>query len=330
MIAIGKNMPESSNLGHLPSISAIIACYLDVQAVPEMHERLTQVFRKIGCDYELVFVNDASPDGTFEELLKISRVDPKVVVVNHSRNFGSQMAFKSGMEVSSKDAVLLMDGDLQDPPETVADLYNKFLEGFDVVYGVREKREMTWVSGALYKLFYRLYSGVSDFNIPIDAGDFSIISRRVVLSLLQFRERDLFLRGLRAYVGFSQAGVPYFRPKRKFGESTNNLSKNVRWARMAIFSVTTRPLTIMTDVGFVLFGSSLLVGFALTISRLFFDNDPVPGITMLALFIAGFGGINLLALGIIGEYVAKIVQEVKARPAPIRESIWVSGESIKF
>lgn len=310
----------------LPSVSAVVACYLDGRAIHEMHQRLSNTFTRIGCDYEIIFVNDASPDDSQATIVSITREDPRVVGVKHSRNFGSQMAFMSGMKLATKDAVVLLDGDLQDPPEVIAELYSKFIEGFDVVYGIRTKRAMIWPLNILYRSFYRVYSRLSDFEIPRDAGDFSMISRRVVEQLLRFRERDLFLRGLRAYVGFSQTGVSYFRPERKFGKSTNNIRRNLLWARMAIFSATSRPLTLLTELGFAIFLSSGALGIFLSISRFFFDQNPLPGIAMVALLVVFFGGLNMLGLGIIGEYVAKIIQEVKNRPAPIRESVVRLGE----
>ena len=154
-------------------ISAIIACYRDEPAIPIMHERLTAVFNKIGCDYEIIFVNDRSPDNAAQVLAELSKRDSKVVVINHTRNFGSQNAFTSGMKISTGDAVVLLDGDLQDPPELIEDFYKKWREGFDVVYGVRIKREAGLFLRVSYKLFYRMFRAASYVPIPMDAGDFS-------------------------------------------------------------------------------------------------------------------------------------------------------------
>ena len=161
-------------------ISAIVACYRDAQAVPIMHQRLTDTFHKIGIDYEIIFVNDASPDNAREVLAELAARDPKVVVINHSRNFGSQSAFTSGMRVATGDAAVLLDGDLQDPPELIESFVEKWEEGNDVVYAVRTKRQATLFLRVGYKLFYRLFRASSYVTIPLDAGDFSLIDRRVI------------------------------------------------------------------------------------------------------------------------------------------------------
>ena len=180
------------------SISAIIACYKDEPAIPIMHRRLTDTFKKLDVDYEIIFVNDGSPDNCAERILEISATDPHVLGITHSRNFGSQMAFRSGMEMAVMQACVLLDGDLQDPPELIEQFYHQWIDGYDVVYGRRVKRDMPFGWGVLYKAFYRLFAYLSYVKIPLDAGDFSLIDRRVVGWLLRSPERDLFLRGLRA------------------------------------------------------------------------------------------------------------------------------------
>ncbi len=175
------------------SISAIIACYKDEPAIPIMHRRLTDTFKKLDVDYEIIFVNDGSPDNCAERILEISATDPHVLGITHSRNFGSQMAFRSGMEMSVMQACVLLDGDLQDPPELIEQFYHQWTDGFDVVYGRRVKRDMPFGWGVLYKAFYRLFAYLSYVKIPLDAGDFSLIDRRVVGWLLRSPERDLFL-----------------------------------------------------------------------------------------------------------------------------------------
>ena len=202
-------------------VSAIIACYRDAQAVPIMYQRLSDTFKKIGVDYEIIFVNDASPDDAKEVLARIAADDHKVVVINHSRNFGSQSAFTSGMRVATGDAVVLLDGDLQDPPELIESFVQKWEEGYDVVYGVRTKREATLFLRAGYKLFYRLFRASSYVPMPLDAGDFSLIDRKAVTALNNLPENSRFMRGLRTWVGFRQTGVSYTRPERMFGRTTN-------------------------------------------------------------------------------------------------------------
>ena len=309
------------------SISAIIACYGDAQAVPIMHKRLSVVFKKVDVDYEIIFVNDASPDDCAEVIRDISATDPCVVGITHSRNFGSQMAFRSGMEVSTKDAVVLLDGDLQDPPELIEAFFQKWQEGFDVVYGRRVKRDMPWYWAFQYKLFYRLFAAFSYINIPRDAGDFSLMDRRVVGWLLKCPEGDVFMRGLRAYVGFKQTGVDYIRPDRMFGRSTNNFLKNVDWAKKGIFSFSNTPLSMLTAGGVAALALSILVALVVAILRLLMPDIAPRGVTTLLITILIFGSVNLFAIGVVGEYVAKIMTEVKGRPRLIRSAITRGGVS---
>ncbi len=308
------------------SLSAIIACYMDGQAIPIMHARLTEVFRKLDVDYEIIFVNDGSPDDSAQRILALSKTDPHVVGITHSRNFGSQMAFRSGMEMAAMQACILLDGDLQDPPELIEQFYEQWVAGHDVVYGRRVRREMPVVWGLLYKSFYRIFAKFSYVKIPHDAGDFSLIDRRVVGWLLRCPERDLFLRGLRAYVGFSQTGVDYFRPKRMFGESTNNLLKNLEWAKRGIFSFSNTPLKILSAGGVVLLFISFVAATVVTLLRLLVPNVAPRGATTLLLASLFFGAINLFAVGLVGEYVAKIMEEVKGRPRLIRAGLMRNGE----
>lgn len=301
-------------------ITAVIACYKDAQAMPIMYERLVKTFHKINTDYEIIFVNDNSPDNTSEVLQVLVQQDKHVIGIEHSRNFGSQSAFMSGMEIATGDAVVLLDGDLQDPPELIEEFYAKWVEGNDVVYGQRIKRDGNKVLVRLYKVFYRIFRNMSYVPIPLDAGDFSMMDRKVVEELVKLPETDQFLRGLRAWVGFKQVGVPYRRPERMFGVTTNNWRKNIGWARKAIFSFSYVPLELLTYLGWVLTLVSLL---AIIIQiTLYFIGTPIPhGITTIIVLILFFGGVNMLAVSIIGEYQGKILEEVKKRPKFIRRRI---------
>ncbi len=302
-------------------ISAIIACYRDAPAVPIMHERLTAVFNKIGVDYEIIFVNDNSPDNAREVLAELAKRDPHVVVINHSRNFGSQSGFTSGMHVATGDAVVLLDGDLQDPPELIEPFYQKWREGYDVVYGERVKREATLFLKFAYKAFYRLFRSASYVAIPLDAGDFSLIDKRVVAALNGLPENNRFLRGLRAWVGFRQTGVPYVRPERMFGRTTNSLIKNLGWARKAILSFSYAPLDLITWLALATVGFSFAAIVLQVVARIFFPDLAPRGFTTLIVFFLFLGGIQLLCLSIIGSYLAHIYDEVKRRPSYIVESI---------
>jgi dolichol-phosphate mannosyltransferase len=308
------------------SISAVIACYRDAQAIPILLERLVNVFEKIRVDYEIIFVNDGSPDNTEEVIRDITARNPHVLGITHSRNFGSQSAFRSGMSLASKESVVLLDGDLQDPPELIEKFVERWRSGADVVYGRRVKREMPVLIEACYKGFYRIFAAMSEVPMPMDAGDFSLIDRKVVHWILQCEERDLFLRGLRAYVGFRQEGVDYIRPERMFGVSTNNWIKNIGWAKKGIFSFTRLPLHLLTAVGVITTILTILLAI-FTVFMRFFSSSQIPrGITFLSLLVMGFGSLILLGIGLIGEYIGKIFEESKRRPSFIRSSIIVRGE----
>lgn len=308
------------------SISAIVACYKDGQAIPIMHERLVKVFTALNVDYEIIFVNDNSPDNSEEVIRAISARDRHVVGITHSRNFGSQAAFRSGMEIATKNGCVLMDGDLQDPPEIIEQFVGKWKEGYEVIYGVRVKREAPLYMQLAYKLFYRVFDWFSYLNIPRDAGDFSLLDKKVVKALVRFPERDVFMRGIRAYAGFRQTGIPYVRPERMFGVSTNNLLKNIDWAKKGILSFSNTPLNMLSFFGWALFGVSVLLAIIEIVLKLIFPDIAPKGITTMILTVVFFGSINLLALSILGEYIAKIFEEVKQRPRFIRRNIVMNGE----
>jgi dolichol-phosphate mannosyltransferase len=302
-------------------ISAVIACYRDAPAVPIMHERLCAMFAEIGADYEIIFVNDGSPDNAREVLTELAGRDPKVVVVNHTRAFGSQSAFTSGMQIATGDAVVLLDGDLQDPPEIIPQFVEKWREGFDIVYGVRVERETTAFMRRAYKLFYRLFRRLSYLSIPLDAGDFGLLDRRVVDALNSLPESHRFIRGLRAWVGYRQVGVPYVRPERMFGKTTNSLVKNIGWARRAIVSFSYVPLDLIAWLALITVGVSFL---ALVAQLILHFTDPTlapKGFTTLIVGMLFIGGIQLLCLAIIGSYVAHIYEESKHRPPYLVESV---------
>jgi dolichol-phosphate mannosyltransferase len=308
------------------SVTAIVACYRDAEAIPIMHRRLTDTFTALGVDYEIVFVNDASPDDSEAVIRAISERDRRVIGITHSRNFGSQAAFRSGMELATKNAVVLLDGDLQDPPELIAEFVERWKEGYDVVYGRRVSRETTFLMQRAYRAFYWAFDRFSYLSIPRDAGDFSLIDRRVVHAMLECDERDLFLRGVRAFVGFRQTGVDYVRPKRMFGVTTNNLRRNIGWAKKGIFSFSNVPLTMLSFVGSVLFALSIVLAVAQGAARLLAPDSAPPGAATVVILVLFFGSLNLFAIGLVGEYLARVFEEVKRRPLFVRSSIVRDGE----
>ncbi len=308
------------------SISAVIACYKDGQAIPIMYDRLVSVFLELGVDYEIIFVNDNSPDDSEEAIRQISSKDPRVIGITHSRNFGSQAAFRSGMEISSKEACVLLDGDLQDPPELIRDFAKEWRCGADVVYGRRIRREMPAWLDSCYKTFYWIFSAVSEFPIPKNAGDFSLLDQKVVHWMLQCKERDSFLRGIRAYVGFKQVAVDYVRPERMFGTSTNNWIKNIGWAKKGIFAFTRVPLHFLTAFGAIACTASVVLALISVAIRILDPLHTPKGITFLALLQMFFGSFIILGIGVLGEYIGKILEETKGRPAFIRKNIVAGGE----
>ena len=302
------------------TISAVIACFKDGEAIPIMHTRLTDVFQKIGCKYEIIFVNDGSPDDTENILEDICSKDLNTTAIFHSRNFNSQNAFTSGMKQATGDAVVLLDGDLQDPPELIENFTKKWMEGYDVVYGSRIKRDTSKIMNYAYKTFYRIFNKLSDLEIPLDAGDFSLMDRKVVNEINKTTETDRFIRGLRAWVGFKQVGVPYVRPERKFGISTNNFFMNIKWAKKGIFSFSYFPLEFMSIFSYVIVLISALALLIYLISY-FIVPEPPKGITTLIVLVLFIGGVQLLSISILSEYIGKILEETKNRPNYIIKKI---------
>ena len=308
-----------------PMLSAVVTCYKDAPAIPQMHTRLTQVLSALGVRYEIIFVNDGSPDDADAVLEALVARDPRVLSIEHSRNFNSQNAFVSGMQLALGDAVVLLDGDLQDPPELITEFYAKWREGNDVVYGRRSQREGSASLAFLARAFYRFFRRLASVPMPLDAGDFSLMDRKVVDAVLAFPESDQFLRGLRAYVGFRQTGVDYVRPERAFGRSTHSWLANFWWAKKAIFSFSFAPLEWL---GYLAAALTLLSGTAaLGVGIDTLRRPHVPhGAAIIVAAIAFFGSLNLLAIALVGEYVVRALEEAKRRPKFIRKAIRHRGQ----
>lgn len=297
-------------------LSIVIACYMDGGAVRHFYHCLKQVLPTITPNSEIIYVNDASPDNAEEILSELAASDSRLVVVNHTRNFGSQNAFLSGMRVAEGDAVVLMDGDLQDPPSLIPALVDKWLQGNQIVYGVRVQRDTTLFRRCCYKLFYRLFRRMAQFQVPVDAGDFGLMDRRVVDILLSdFPERMVLLRGLRAYTGFRHAGVEYKRPARfDGGPSTNTLMRNMRWAKMAIFSFSRKPLEYISILAFWSVVSTTLAA-VYYLGAYFHTGRQAPsGFMSLVMLSAFIGSVQLICFSILAEYLGHIYEEIKGRP----------------
>lgn len=309
------------------TVSAIIACYRDEPAIPIMYERLVNAFTAAEVDYEIIFVNDGSPDDSLSVIEELSTSDPNVIGITHSRNFGSQSAFLSGMSVARGDACVLLDGDLQDPPELIVDFVREWRNGADVVYGRRIKREAPWFMQIAYKTFYRMFARFSPFKVPRDAGDFSLMSRHVVNHIVAMPERELFLRAARAYVGFKQVGVDYVRPERMFGKSTNNLLRNVGWAVRGFIAVSRAPLVFLTWIGLSLFSLSIIALIAQVVVKIVNPDTAPPGVISLLTVTTFFGSVNVLALSVLGAYIGRLMDEVRQRPRFITRFVTRDGRS---
>lgn len=301
-------------------LSAVIACYRDAEAIPVMHRRLSEVLSALGVDYEIIFVNDGSPDESDAVLAELTARDEHVLAIEHSRNFGSQSAFVSGMQAATGDAVVLLDGDLQDPPEVIPAFYEKWRDGNDVVYGRRARREGAPLLAFACRAFYRLFRGVSAVPMPLDAGDFSLMDRKVVDQLVALPENDPFVRGLRAWVGFRQTGVDYVRPARAFGRSTHGFLKNLWWAKQAIFSFSFLPLEVL---GYAAAAMTALSCVAVVYQLVDWLRHPqaAHGLATLVVLVLFFGSLNLLAIALVGEYLIRVFGEAKRRPRFIRKAL---------
>ncbi len=305
-----------------PLLSVVVVCYRDEGNIRALYERLTKSVQSLGYAYEILYVNDNSPDQSESILRELASQDSHLTVIHQARNFGAQAAFTAGMVQAMGDAVILMDGDLQDPPELIGEFVKKWLEGYDVVYGVRRKRErsMGKLNEWLYHLFYILFRRLSYISMPLDAGEFSLMDRRVVDAINHLPERDRLLRGLRAWVGFRQTGVEYVRPERYSGTSTNSFWKNLRWARKAIFSFSYAPLEWVSYLAVSVMMLSI-IGMIFYIISFFVYPDVPRGTTTIFVLILFLGSVQLLSISIIAEYVGRIFEETKQRPRYISREI---------
>lgn len=302
-------------------LSAVIPCYREAQSIPVMHERLTKVFGDLGVDWEIIFVDSGSPDHTPEVLAELASRDRKVTVIRHSREFGSQSAYSSGMRLATGDAVILLDGDLQDPPELIPELFKHWQEGYEVVYGERVAREGPAPMNAARKAFYRVFQRLSYVSMPVDAGDFSLLDRRAVDAINALPETHRFVRGLRAFVGFRQIGVPYDRPERLFGRSSNNFLANMGWARRAIVSFSYAPLDLIGWLAFFTTALAVVAGIVEIVLKIAFPDAAPEGYATLLVVVLFIGGVQLICFSVIGSYLAHMYEEIKARPPYIIDQV---------
>lgn len=297
-----------------PTISIVLPVFNEVQTLPVLHARLAGVMRRLGESYELVFVNDGSRDGSLELLKRLAAEDANSKVISLSRNFGHQMAITCGLDRAHGAAVIVMDADLQDPPELIPMLIEKWREGYDVVYAIREQRQgESLFKRATAALFYRLIRKLSRIEIPADTGDFRLLSRRAVEALRTTTERNRFVRGLVGWIGYRQTGVRFVREERAAGETKYPFRKMLKFAIDGITSFSFVPLQMATYCGFLISGVSFLYIVYAVLQKLLTDR-PVTGWTSLIVAMLFLGGVQLITLGVIGEYVGRIYEEVKQRP----------------
>lgn len=308
-------------------ISVVVPCYNEEGNIEELARRLRDVLVRHARDYELIFIDNKSTDTTREILRRLAADDPRVTALFFARNFGhSQYGFTAGSEYATGDAVVWIDADLQDPPEVIEEFIKKWREGYDVVYGVRGKRRGGFFLRAAYKLFYRLYKKMSYLDIPLDAGDFSLMDRKVIDVINAMPERDRYVRGLRTWAGFRAIGAPYVRQERHEGKTSNNIRKNIWWAKKAIFSFSYTPLEFIFYLSLTVFIASIIAIIGYFIA--YFVNPGPRGFTTLLMIVLFLGSSQLLALSIIAEYIGRIFEEVKGRPKYIIEEI-VGGKQQK-
>ncbi len=297
-----------------PVISVVLPVFNEARILPTLYTRLSGVLQALGEPYEILFVNDGSRDGSLDALKNLNATDPAIKVVSLSRNFGHQTAITCGLDHASGDAVILMDADLQDPPEVIPQLIEKWRDGYDVVYAVREKRQ----GEGLFKrgsaaLFYRLLRRLTQVEIPLDTGDFRLLSRRAATALQSTRERSRFVRGLVSWIGYRQTGVTFTREERSVGETKYPLRKMLKFALDGITAFSFVPLQAAMYLGLgISFLSFLYIAYAIYLKLL--TEQTVPGWTSLMVAVLFLGGVQLIALGIIGEYIGRVYEEVKQRP----------------
>lgn len=304
-----------------PLISVVCPCYNEEQVIGHTYERLAEVVEGIGsARFEFLFIDDGSTDKTAAILEQLLASDQRVRLLRLSRNFGHASAITAGLENASGDAAIIMDADLQDPPETIGAMIELWQKGNDVVYGQRTKRKESFLKRAAYGGFYRLLRSIAQIDIPLDSGDFCLMDRRVVKALNALPERNRYLRGLRAWLGFSQVGLTYEREARFAGKSKYSLSKLMRLAFDGIFNFSIKPLQLIAVFGFLtatlaVTGLGLILALRISGATLFgYDPTDIPGFTSIILTVLFFGGVQLISLGIIGEYLGRMYEEVKGRP----------------
>jgi dolichol-phosphate mannosyltransferase len=296
-----------------PELSVVIPVYNEEENIPVLYARLQRALEDANINFEIVFVDDGSCDQSIAKLNEIAASDKRVTVVELARNFGHQVAITAGLDFARGKAVAVMDADLQDPPEVLPQFVAKWREGHEVVYAIRARRQETWFLRASYAAFYRLLRRVANVEIPLDAGDFCVMDRRVVDLLKSMPERNRFVRGIRSWVGLSQVGLPFERHARHAGASKYTFGRLTLLALDGLFSFSYVPLRVITVLGISVSFVSMLMAVFFFVKKLVYGLNP-PGYASLIVSIFFLAGVQLITLGVIGEYVGRIFEEAKRRP----------------
>jgi polyisoprenyl-phosphate glycosyltransferase len=300
---------------HRVSLSVVVPVFNEREVLPELNRRIEAVARELGTSYELIMVDDGSSDGSWEAILALTCNDRRIKALRLSRNFGHQIAITAGLHAANGDAVVVMDADLQDPPEVIAGLYQRFRDGFDVVFAQRRAREgETLWKKSTAKVFYRLMRQMTSLDIPVDTGDFRLMSRRVVNDLRRLQENNPFIRGLVTWVGYNQTAVLYDRGRRYGGQTKFSTAKMMTFALDGITSFSSRPLRLASHAGVFFAVISLVLMLGLAVYKLSGGTAVIRGWTSLIVAVLFLGGLNLIAIGLLGEYVGRIHDQVKGRP----------------
>lgn len=298
----------------MPTYSLVVPAHDEEGVIAELVTRLSEVMDALDGEAEAILVDDGSRDRTYELMLEATSEDPRFRLIRLSRNFGHQIALTAGVDLAAGDAVIVMDADLQDPPEVILDLAARWREGYDVVYAVREAREgETRFKRATATAFYRAFNRISEVEVPVDVGDFRLVDRRALDVFSQMRESNRFVRGMFSWIGLRQTGVPYQRQERFAGETKYPLRKMLRFAATGVISFSGAPLRVALNLGFFV----SIVSFVILVWSVFVKLSgfyDVPGWTSIVVVVSFIGGIQLIVLGVIGEYIGDIHAEVKRRP----------------
>ena len=297
-----------------PVYSLVLPIYNEEETLPELLRRVASLLDRMDGPCEVILVDDGSSDDGYELMAAACETDARFKLLRLSRNFGHQIAVTAGLDVASGDAVIVMDSDLQDPPEVALDLAARWREGFDVVYAVREERRgESPFKRATATAFYRVFRRMTDVDVPLDVGDFRLVDRRALDAFRSMRETNRYVRGMFSWIGFRQVGVPFRREERFAGQTKYPLAKMVKFATDGIVSFSAAPLRFALKIGFAVSGLSFLMGVVFLVSKIL-GLYSVPGLASIAVFVAFLGGIQLFLIGILGEYIARIHDEVKRRP----------------